>query len=131
MNAPRHTVSDERLLAYAAGGLSAPEAVVVAAHLSFRPRAATFARRLQAVGGELLREVKPEPMGENALADVLARTEVDAGAARTPAPLNVSSTICDCAIRSNSSVTAATCRISCSVHVCSCCRPTSRVCPSR
>ena len=88
MNAPRHTVSDERLLAYAAGGLSAPEAVVVAAHLSFRPRASTFARRLQAVGGELLREVKPEPMGENALADVLARTEVDAGAARTPAPLN-------------------------------------------
>jgi putative transcriptional regulator len=88
MNALRHTVSDERLLAYAAGGLSPPEAVVVAAHLSYRPATAAFARHLQAIGGEVLRDVEPEPMGENALAEVLARTEVDAGPARTPPPLN-------------------------------------------
>ena len=50
MNAARHTVSDERLLAYAAGVLSPPEAVVVAAHLSFRPRTAAFARLTAARG---------------------------------------------------------------------------------
>lgn len=88
MNALRHTVCDERLLAYAAGGLSPPEAVVVAAHLSFRPATAAFARRLQAVGGEVLNDVEPEPMGENALAEVLARTEVDAGATQASLPLN-------------------------------------------
>ena len=88
MNALRHTVSEERLLAYAAGGLSPPEAVVVAAHLSFRPETAAFARRLQAVGGQVLSEVAPVPMGENALAEALARTEVDADAARPSPPLN-------------------------------------------
>lgn len=88
MNAARHTVSDERLLAYAAGALSPPEAMVVAAHLSFRPRTTSFARRLQGVGGHMLREIEPEPMGEHALAQVLARTEVDAGATETPLPLN-------------------------------------------
>jgi len=88
MTAQRHTVSDERLLAYAAGGLSPPEAVVVATHLSLRPQTAAFARRLEAVGGEVLREVAPEPMGEDALARALARTEVDTGPARTVAPLN-------------------------------------------
>lgn len=88
MTALRHTVSDERLLAYAAGGLSPPEAVVVATHLSFRPQSAAFARRLEAVGGEVLRELEPEPMGETALAEVLARTEVDTGPSHRVAPLN-------------------------------------------
>lgn len=88
MNAARHTVSDERLLAYAAGAMSAPEAVVVATHLSFRPVSAAFARRLQAVGGHMLREIEPEPMGEGALARALARTEVDAGAIEAALPLN-------------------------------------------
>lgn len=88
MTAPGHTVSDERLLAYAAGGLSAPEAVVVAAHLAFRPGTAAFARRLQAVGGAVLNDVAPEPMGPGALAEALARTEADAGAAQAPAALN-------------------------------------------
>ncbi len=88
MNALRHTVSDERLLAYAAGGLSPPEAVVVAAHLSFRSETAAFARRLQAVGGRFLDDMEPEPMSGSALAAVLARTEVDAGAALAPPPLN-------------------------------------------
>ena len=88
MKALRHTVSDERLLAYAAGGLSPPEAVVVATHLSLRPQTAAFARRLEAVGGEVLRGVEPEPMSEDALARVLARTEVDTGPARAVPPLN-------------------------------------------
>lgn len=88
MSSPRHTVSDERLLAYAAGVLSPPEAVVVATHLSMRPQAAAFARRLQSVGGRLLEEIQPEPMDEYALAWTLARAEIDAGEVETSPPLN-------------------------------------------
>ncbi len=88
MTAARHSVSDERLLAYAAGALSPPEAVVVAAHLTLRPASAGFARRLQAVGGRLLEDIEPEPLEENALARVLAQTEIDAGEVETPQALN-------------------------------------------
>ena len=88
MTAIRHTVSDGRLLAYAAGVLTAPEAVVVATHLSFRPEAAGFARRLEAVGGRMLEDLQPEPMADHALAQVLARAEVDAGELEAEPPLN-------------------------------------------
>ena len=88
MSSARHTVSDDRLLAYAAGALSAPETVVVAAHLSMQPQAAAFARLLQAIGGRFLDDIAPAPMGDHALARTLARAEIDAGEAVTPAPLN-------------------------------------------
>ena len=88
MSLARHTVSDDRLLAYAAGALSAPEMVVVAAHLSMQPQAAAFARRLQAIGGRFLDEIAPAPMDNHALARTLARAEIDAGEAAPPAPLN-------------------------------------------
>ena len=88
MSPARHTVSDERLLAYAAGTLSPPETVVVAAHLSMRPEAAAFARRLQAVGGTLLEDIRPEPMDDQALARVLARADVDGGEVEVALPLN-------------------------------------------
>lgn len=83
-----HTVSDDRLLTYAAGALSPPEAVVVATHLSFRPATAAFARRLQGLGGRMLRDIEPEPIGEHALARVLARAEVDTGELEASPPLN-------------------------------------------
>ncbi|MBK5953142.1 transcriptional regulator, partial [Rhodospirillum rubrum] len=47
MTPMRHSVSDDRLLAYAAGALSSPEALVVATHLWMRPQAGAFARRLE------------------------------------------------------------------------------------
>lgn len=84
----RHDPSEERLLAYAAGVLSPPEAVVVAAHLALRPANAAWVGRLQAVGGRLLDDLEPEPMAADALAGVLARVEADGGEARSPAPLN-------------------------------------------
>lgn len=88
MTAARHTVSDHRLLAYAAGTLSPPETVVVATHLSMRPQAAAFARRLQSVGGRLLEDLPPAPMERGALSRVLARADSDAGEVETPPPLN-------------------------------------------
>lgn len=83
-----HGPSEERLLAYAAGVLSPPEAVVVAAHLALRPANNAWVRRLQAVGGEFLEETVPASLSEDALARAMARIETDGGEVKMPPPLN-------------------------------------------
>lgn len=83
-----HGPSEERLLAYAAGALSPPEAVVVATHLALRPAADAWVRQLQAVGGELLEETPPVALSSEALTRALARIETDAGEVKPPLPLN-------------------------------------------
>ena len=87
MSSPRGP-SEERLLAYAAGVLSPPEAVVVATHLALRPAADAWVRQLQAVGGELLEETAPVALSSEALMHALARIETDAGEVKRPLPLN-------------------------------------------
>lgn len=64
--------SEERLLAYAAGTLSPPEAVVVATHLALRPRTARWVEALQAVGGEVLESMEPAAVADDLLARTLA-----------------------------------------------------------
>jgi len=83
-----HNPSDERLLAYAAGTLSPPEAVVVATHLAMRPESRDWVDRLQAVGGQVLDDLTPVPLAGDALDRALARVETDGGEAVAPAPLN-------------------------------------------
>lgn len=83
-----HNPSEDRLLAYAAGTLSPPEAVVVAAHLAMRPSSDAWVRTLQSVGGSLLDELEPEPLADDALSRVLARADADAGDALASTPLN-------------------------------------------
>lgn len=85
---PARNPSEERLLAYAAGTLSPPEAVVVAAHLALRPANDAWVRRLQAVGGELLETTGPSTLSDGALARAMARIETDAGEVRATPPLN-------------------------------------------
>ena len=85
---PRLNPSEDRLLAYAAGSLSAPEAVVVAAHLAMRPANDAWVRQLQAVGGEFLDEAPAAALSNDALALAMARIETDAGEVRPLAPLN-------------------------------------------
>jgi putative transcriptional regulator len=84
----RHNPSEERLLAYAAGTMSPPEAVVMATHLALRPESDTWVRRLQAVGGQMLDDLPPVPLATDALDRALARVEVDAGEVVAQAPLN-------------------------------------------
>ena len=55
----RRQPSEERLLAYAAGTLSAPEAVVVATHLALKPETRPWADLGRAVGGALLEDAEP------------------------------------------------------------------------
>ena len=84
----RHNASEERLLAYAAGTLSPPEAVVVSAWLTMRPEVDAWVRRLQAVGGTVLEDLAPETMSGDALEAALARVDSDSGEAATSEPLN-------------------------------------------
>ena len=85
---PAASAQDERLLAYAAGTLRAPEAAVIAAHLSLKPAAGAWVRRLQEVGGDLLADLDPADLDRDALDRALARVEADGGEAATPAPRN-------------------------------------------
>lgn len=85
---PRRNPSEERLLAYATGTLSPPEAVVVSAHLALRPASDAWVRRLQVVGGDFLEDTAPVALSDNALTQALARIETDAGEAIVQPPLN-------------------------------------------
>ncbi|WP_292042871.1 MULTISPECIES: ChrR family anti-sigma-E factor [unclassified Brevundimonas] len=84
----QHNVSEARMLAYAAGALSAPEAVVMATHLALRPQLKPWLNQLQKLGGIMLEDTPAEAMREDALATALSRIETDAGEAAQPLPLN-------------------------------------------
>jgi putative transcriptional regulator len=85
---PARNPSEDRLLAYAAGTLSPPEAVVVAAHLAMRPANDAWVRNLQAVGAEFLKETAPAALENDALDRAMALIETDAGEVHRPQPLN-------------------------------------------
>lgn len=85
---PRRNPSEDRLLAYANGSLSPPEAVVMATHLALRPANDAWVRRLQAVGGAFLEETAPVALASDALSHAMARIDVDAGEATVQPPLN-------------------------------------------
>lgn len=86
MTSPR-VPSHERLLAYAAGALSSPEAVVVETWLALHPKEAGWVSALAAVGGEVLRDLNPEPLALDALDHALARIETP-WTRPEPRPLN-------------------------------------------
>jgi putative transcriptional regulator len=68
----RRQPSEERLLAYAAGTLSAPEAVVVATHLALKPETRPWADLGRAVGGALLDDAEPVALDAGARDAALA-----------------------------------------------------------
>lgn len=71
----RRQPSEERLLAFAAGALSPPEAVVVATHLALRPETRAWTRLGEAVGGAVLDDQSPLALNAGARDDILARLE--------------------------------------------------------
>lgn len=85
---PARNPSEERLLAYAAGTLSPPEAVVMATHLSLRPANQAWVRRLQAIGGAFLEQAAPVPLNDDAFTRVMARIDTDSGLVEASPPLN-------------------------------------------
>lgn len=82
----RRQPSEERLLAYGAGTLSAPEAVVVATHLALRPATRAWADLAQAVGGGVLEDQEPSALDAGALDKTLALLDTPAPPASTPRP---------------------------------------------
>ena len=82
----RRQPSEERLLAYAAGTLSAPEAVVVATHLALKPQTRPWADLGRAVGGALLEEAEPVSLDAGARDAALARLDDPAPAEELVVP---------------------------------------------
>ena len=70
-----HMPSEETLLAYAAGELPAAHALVVETHLELCPRSRRFVTEIERLGGRLLEDLPPTPMGADALAATFARIE--------------------------------------------------------
>jgi putative transcriptional regulator len=70
-----HHPHSETLMDYAAGNLPWPHATVLAAHLRLCPACRAASGQLMAVGGALMQELTPAPLGARALQDTLARLD--------------------------------------------------------
>ncbi len=81
-----HHPSPETLLAYAAGTLPWPHAIVVAAHLRHCPDCRALSAQLNAVGGALMEELPPASLDPDALDRTLARLDEPAPPTRTLTP---------------------------------------------
>ncbi len=75
MTTIRHHLSDQLLMAYAAGQLPEAFSLVVATHVSLCDECRARAGSYDAVGGALLEDAEEIAMGEDALARALARIE--------------------------------------------------------
>ncbi len=74
MTASRHP-SDALLMAYAAGSLGEPTALLVATHLALCPRCRSAVADAEAVGGALMEDLAPAALNDGALESVLARLD--------------------------------------------------------
>ena len=68
-----HHLPDEYLLAYAAGSLEEPLALLVATHLALCPRCRSENAQLEAIGGQMLEQLQPADLDDQALERLLAR----------------------------------------------------------
>jgi putative transcriptional regulator len=72
---PTHHPGDDLLIAYAAGSLEEPVALVIATHLALCPRCRKEVARLEELGGLLLDEQASEALAEGSVARALARLD--------------------------------------------------------
>lgn len=75
MPAPTHHPSAETLAYHAAGTIRAGFDVVVAAHLETCAQCRRELARLESLGGQLISEIDPAALGDNALTRTLARLD--------------------------------------------------------
>jgi putative transcriptional regulator len=83
----RHHPDDATLLAYAAGAVTEGIGLVAAAHLELCPQCRGRVRDATALGGALLDTLDGDPLGEGALAAVLARIDAEAQTQAAPSPV--------------------------------------------
>ena len=72
---PIYHPSESFLLDYAAGSAPEPIGLLVASHLTLCPACRREVEQLERLGGALLEELHPEPVGQHALAHLFARIE--------------------------------------------------------
>lgn len=82
---PTHHLDDAMLMDYATGACGEPEALVIAAHLTLCPECRAKVAAFEAIGGSMLEELAPEPVGDALLDAVLARLDDEDEAPRRPA----------------------------------------------
>jgi putative transcriptional regulator len=80
-----HTPPEELLFDYAAGTLPEPLALFVASHLTFAPQSRRTVREMEAVGGDMLADLAPAPMADDALDRMMARLDTPSGSSAEPA----------------------------------------------
>jgi putative transcriptional regulator len=73
-----HHPDDATILAYAAGAVTEGFSLVLAAHMELCPHCRSRMAEANAVGGEMLAELKPVAMSANGLDEFWSRIEVDA-----------------------------------------------------
>lgn len=71
----KHHPDEELLMAYAAGSAAEPLSLLVATHLALCPDCRREVERLEALGGTLLEEIEPAPVGGELAARVMDRLE--------------------------------------------------------
>lgn len=81
-----HHPHDELLLSYAAGSLPETTAVLVATHLALCPACRKSVSVAECVGGELMCDILPAPMGAGALDATLSRLDDEHRSAAVPRP---------------------------------------------
>jgi len=74
-NGIAHHPDDELLLAYAGGAADEAVGLIVATHMSYCSLCRLRSRKLEAIGGALLQDLPPAPLGTGALDAALARLD--------------------------------------------------------
>ncbi|MDC9825788.1 ChrR family anti-sigma-E factor [Devosia sp. ZB163] len=74
---PQHHLSEDLLLAYAAGNLSEGWTIAVASHLAFCPQCRAQSAQADMLGGAMLDTIDPEPLANDAWSAMRARLDAD------------------------------------------------------
>lgn len=83
MTRVNHHISDELLLAYAAGNLSEGWSLAIATHLALCPECRSRLAEAESVGGAMLEALQPESVGADALEKVMGRLDKEPPAAKS------------------------------------------------
>ena len=66
---------EEMLMAYAAGSMSEPQALLIATHIALCPQCRARVAELEALGGAMMEEIAPVNVGNASLQSLLARLD--------------------------------------------------------
>lgn len=89
---PAHHLSEEILMAYAAGSLPEALSLIVASHITLCPVCRAEVERYEALGGSLIEQIDPAALDESALSDIFARLDSDEALGGPAVPWGVSVT---------------------------------------